>query len=1001
MHLINNMSMLLGAASNQDHNKPLLQYQYTNVNAVHPMNLATTTSAGPSVVQATTTIDPVALVYQHQQHQQQEILLQQQQQFQQQHQPQQQAQPISYKIPQLNAVSAVVNQIQQTQQPQQHQQTTASSSSSHNLIQKKKDIVAEAIRAADSATEIKKEPVSSTSTSSASATTSNSTSTNSSSTPVAIKSEPSTSGTSSNTASNANKPASNSTTPTVNRPGPKPGTSTRGRGSSNYGRGGAGARTQIMPRLQLLDDEDDGVTCRMCLQPFWYKSQLHDHLKTTHSISDPERYEKEEREKKLRRLREEQHRMALSQRGRGGGVMIRGRGGQMIRGRGGVMISRGGIKRPLHTGPRPSFQYRDGSFICDLCKKSFSDGNDMVTHWKSHVKQQRANMAAHGGSGGLSRGRGRPPSGAPPGRGRGRGAGRPPGRPGRGAGRPAGGGSKREKKQERKDKGKPRWTAYLLWSTRRRKELTAENESYTFAQIGRIISDEWKKVEGDDLDKLKEEAEKLNFEGVKKLPKAAQSGSSDSEEWSEDEDPSFDETHVKKPIMLKIKREKEERNTRQRKRPSFFQDYENEENNLDKILDEFEQEQILEARAPREPKPKREPKASSRPRKRRAPSPTMMDDEKEIELETSRSGRVRKIRRRKVYAFDDPDEPDEDSGDDGDEFQPDSEPEEPDEEYIDERGNSDAAGSGDEGGPSLPFKKRKGEAMTKDEIEQAKRAAFAAKPQIVMDSKKFKGKDRRDEIDRIIAPGEEDNLDFSDDELSQVLKMQVKKEPAEDTVKPNSDETEATSGDLNVPEDVSLNTPKSNPPEDDADDEDVKNEIKNNDPTSTTSAEPTEADSSNVDTGVAKEEGGDLEGSVTEEAPPDDPFDSDNDVVDDEPADQENASEPAAADHSVNSPSAPSSQPPVFDEASEAMETTQDTTNSATNFSDETAVRTDSSQNVVENGQNSLDSSAQPPKNDTIAEDDILTSTQATDMEEGDEQYKNLIAESQMDNIFN
>ena len=273
VHLLNNMSMLLGAASNQQHDKPLLQYQYTNVNAVHPMNLATTTSAGPSVVQATTTIDPVALVYQQnheaillQQHQQQ----QQQQQFQQQHHQQQQAQPISYKIPQLNtaAVASVVNQIQtQNQQStQQHQQTT--SSSAHNLIQKKKDIVAEAIRAADSATEIKKEPVSSSS-ASTSGTTGNSASTNSTSTnstnapAVAIKSEPSTSGSSSTAASNANKPASNSTT-TTNRPGPKPG-STRGRGSSNYGRGGH-ARTQIMPRLQLLDDEDDGVTCRMCLQ---------------------------------------------------------------------------------------------------------------------------------------------------------------------------------------------------------------------------------------------------------------------------------------------------------------------------------------------------------------------------------------------------------------------------------------------------------------------------------------------------------------------------------------------------------------------------------------------------------------------------------------------------------------------------------------------------------------------------------------------------------------
>jgi hypothetical protein len=44
-----------------------------------------------------------------------------------------------------------------------------------------------------------------------------------------------------------------------------------------------------MPRLQLLDEEDDGLTCRMCLQSFWYKTELLDHLKTTHSITDPDR----------------------------------------------------------------------------------------------------------------------------------------------------------------------------------------------------------------------------------------------------------------------------------------------------------------------------------------------------------------------------------------------------------------------------------------------------------------------------------------------------------------------------------------------------------------------------------------------------------------------------------------------------------------------------------------------------------------------------------------
>ena len=138
--------------------------------------------------------------------------------------------------------------------------------------------------------------------------------------------------------SNANniKPSYSTTTPNQSRPGPKPGTSTRGRGSSIYGNRG-GACQQIMPRLQLLDDEDDdGPSCQKCLQPFWYKSQLHDHLKSAHYITDPERYEKEEREKKLIQLREEQHRTALAQHGHGGnpgGPIIRRRGGTMVRGK--------------------------------------------------------------------------------------------------------------------------------------------------------------------------------------------------------------------------------------------------------------------------------------------------------------------------------------------------------------------------------------------------------------------------------------------------------------------------------------------------------------------------------------------------------------------------------------------------------------------------------------------------------------------------------------------
>ena len=69
----------------------------------------------------------------------------------------------------------------------------------------------------------------------------------------------------------------------------------------------------------------------------------------------------------------------------------------------------------------------------------------------------------------------------------------------------------------------------------------------------------------------------------------------------------------------------------------------------------------------------------------------------------------------------------------------------------------------------------------------------------------------------------------------------------------------------------------------------------------------------------------------------------------------------------------------------------------ATPFSDESRT---AANNVVENGQNSLDSKHDPQK-ETSAEEDLLSSTQATDMEEGDEQYKNMIAESQMDNLFN
>ena len=95
------------------------------------------------------------------------------------------------------------------------------------------------------------------------------------------------------------------------------------------------------------------------------------------------------------------------------------RGVGSMRGRGGISVSPGMMK------PKFSFQYHDGGFICELCKKKFSDGNEMVKHWRTHNSQRGRGAAAATGRG---RGRGRPPmseGASTRGRGRGRGRGRP------------------------------------------------------------------------------------------------------------------------------------------------------------------------------------------------------------------------------------------------------------------------------------------------------------------------------------------------------------------------------------------------------------------------------------------------------------------------------------------------------------------------------------------------------------------------------------------------
>merc|ERR1719510_2002331 len=190
-------------------------------------------------------------------------------------------------------------------------------------------------------------------------------------------------------------------------------------------------------------------------------------------------------------------------------------------------------------------------------------------------------------------------------------------------------------------------------------------------------------------------------------------------DYSEEEDPSFDETNLKKPITERVARQMPERKSgRKQKRPSFFQEFEEEEDNLDKILDDFELEQIEEAKNP-DAKPKPKPKnPGSRPRKRREPSPGP-DDDAEVELETSRSGRVRK--KTKFYDYFNKEGGEEEvSGSDeseDDDFNPEieGEDEEPEEEFEPKSGSESEGEAG--GDLALPPKKRKGRPIAKQEGE--------------------------------------------------------------------------------------------------------------------------------------------------------------------------------------------------------------------------------------------------------------------------------------------
>lgn len=542
-----------------------------------------------------------------------------------------------------------------------------------------------------------------------------------------------------------------------------------------------------MPRIQILEDEDDGLTCRLCLASYWYKTEIHEHLKTVHNITDPEKYDREEKEKKLRRIKEEQQRSSLAKKQREERER-KLREAKFGKSRGGTIKLTSPGARPQQTpGARPSFQYRDGAFICDLCKESFSDGNDMVTHWKSHVKKQQAeskSLSAVGRGRGRGRGRGGGGRGRPPlvrressdSNDRGKTSTKRDSSSGEDDDKSAS--SSGRKSGKRGDKGKPRWTAYLLWSTRKRRDVVVDHPDWTFAQIAKWISDEWKKIDADEKDELQKEAEEMNELGIRKLPR--DDDGPDPEKDTTDEDSDFEEGYRKKskPIMLKIKKEKKKekkeklekdagaidgsdesdwepvaevlppereqtRSGRQRKRPSFFQEFESQENNLDSILQEFEETQAKEFGKPRVPKPAPKPATERKPRKRKPKSPQLQSEDQPVEVETLRSGRKRKVRRLMANFMDDEDEDEKlrrGASSDDDDFEPPPEEEvnkieehddqieeDEDEDDFEDDDDDDEERRGDE---ALPPKKRgrPKKILTDAEIEEATRAALSAKP---------------------------------------------------------------------------------------------------------------------------------------------------------------------------------------------------------------------------------------------------------------------------------
>merc|ERR1712198_297587 len=292
----------------------------------------------------------------------------------------------------------------------------------------------------------------------------------------------------------------------------------------------------------------------------------------------------------------------------------------------------------------------------------------------------------------------------------------------------------------------------------------------------------WKQIDADEKDELQKEAEEMNELGIRKLPR--DDDAPDPDRDTTDEDSDFEEGYRRKakPIKLpRIKKEGEEmegndksgeedtsesdwepeaeivpkerdtsRSGRQRKRPSFFQEFESQENNLDNILQEFEQTQAAEFGKLKQPKPPPKPASERKPRKRKAPVVAVEQEEIPVEVETLRSGRKRKVRRVMNAFLDEEDEDDKllrGASSDDDDFEPPPEEEveklededdaiEEEEEIDEDISDEDLEDSDGERNSrnmmALPIKKRgrPKKILTDYEIEEATRAAMYTRPAI-------------------------------------------------------------------------------------------------------------------------------------------------------------------------------------------------------------------------------------------------------------------------------